>query len=125
MAKSAHADVLDGLLNQVKTGCTKVTVCTTEPTTYAQANATNMLANVTVESSDFTLGSESGGRSLAFGGKSGVLISNSGTAEHIAFLDVANSKLLAVTTCTSQALTANGANTVAISTLKFIVNNPT
>lgn len=126
MGKSIHTDVLDGALNVIKNNCTRMTVCTTEPTTFAQANTTNMLANVTMASGDFTLAAgDTSGRKVTIAAKSGIVISNSGTAQHVALLDVTNSKLLAVTTCTSQALTANGSNTVSVPSFKYEIANPT
>lgn len=113
MTKTVHDDVLDGALNVIKNNCTRQVACSAAPATYAEANATYALADVTLASGDFTLANgDSSGRKLTTAAKSGALIDVSGTATHIAQLDVANSKLLAVTECTPQALTANGSNTV-------------
>lgn len=113
MAKSVHSDVLDGALNVVKNNVTRMVVCSAQPTTYAEANATYALANQTMAPGDFTLANgTTSGRKATVAAKSGVLISTSGSATHVALLDVTNSKLLYVTTCTTQALTANGSNTV-------------
>lgn len=125
MAKSVHNDVLDGALNIVKNNATRMTVCSDEPTTYAEGNATYALADVTVASGDFTnADGDTSGRKCTVAAKSGVLIDASGTATHIALLDVTNSKLLYVTTCTSQALTANGSNTVDFPSWKFEIADP-
>ena len=125
MAKSVHDDVLDGALNIVKNNATRMTVCSDEPTTYAEGNATYALADVTVASGDFTnADGDTSGRKCTVAAKSGVLIDASGTSTHIALLDVTNSKLLYVTTCTSQALTANGSNTVDFPSWKFEIADP-
>lgn len=125
MAKSVHNDVLDGALNIVKNNATRQTACSAEPTTYAEGNATYALAAVTVASGDFTnADGDTSGRKCTVAAKSGVLIDASGTATHIALLDVTNSKLLYVTTCTSQALTANGSNTVNFPSWKFEIADP-
>ena len=125
MAKSVHNDVLDGALNIVKNNATRQTACSAEPTTYAEGNATYALAAVTVASGDFTnADGDTSGRKCTVAAKSGVLIDASGTATHIALLDVTNSKLLYVTTCTSQALTANGSNTVDFPSWKFEIADP-
>ena len=125
MAKSVHNDVLDGALNIVKNNATRQTACSAEPTTYAEGNATYALADVTVASGDFTnADGDTSGRKCTVAAKSGVLIDASGTATHIALLDVTNSKLLYVTTCTSQALTANGSNTVDFPSWKFEIADP-
>jgi hypothetical protein len=126
MAKSVHTDVQDGALLVIKNNATKMTVCSAQPTTYTEGNATNMLANVTTASGDFTLAAgDVSGRKVTVAAKSGVVIANSGTATHIALLDVTNSKLLMVTTCTSASLTANGTNTVSIPAFKAELANPT
>lgn len=113
MAKIVHDDVLDGALNIVKNNCTRMVACSAQPTTYAEANATYALADVTMAAGDFTnANGDTSGRKTTVAAKSSVLIDVSGTANHVALLDVTNSKLLYVTTCTAQALTANGSNTV-------------
>ena len=113
MAKTVHDDVLDGALNILKNNVTRQVACSAQPTTYTEGNATYALADVTLASTDFTnANGDTSGRKTTVAAKSSVLIDTSGTATHIALLDVANSKLLYVTTCTSLALTANGTNTV-------------
>ena len=113
MAKTVHDDVLDGALNILKNNVTRMVACSAQPTTYAEGNATYALADVTLASGDFTnANGDVSGRKTTIGAKAGVLIDTSGSATHIALLDVTNSKLLYVTTCTSLALTANGSNTV-------------
>lgn len=125
MAKSVHDDVLDGALNIVKNNVTRQVVCSAQPTTYTEGNATYALADVTMASGDFTnANGDTSGRKSTVAAKSGVLIDTSGTATHIALLDVTNSKLLYVTTCTSQALTANGSNTVNFPAWKFELADP-
>lgn len=102
-----------------------MTVCTTEPATFTAANATNALADVTMASGDFTVANgDTSGRKVTVAAKAGVLIDTSGTAAHIALLDVTNSKLLYVTTCTSQAITANGSNTVSIPAWDIEIADP-
>ena len=113
MAKSVADSVLDGALDILKNNVTRQVACSAEPTTYAEANATYALADVTLASGDFTnANGDTSGRKTTIGAKSAVLIDTSGTATHIALLNVAGTALLYVTTCTSQALTANGSNTV-------------
>ena len=120
MAKRVLGEVLDKALDCFKTGagttgpCTRQVVCSAEPTTYTEANATYALADVTMAGADFTIAAGDGAgnspRKVTMAAKSSVTVDTSGTATHVALLDVTNSKLLEVTTCTSQALTAG--NTV-------------
>ena len=126
MAKSAHDDVMDGALNVIKNNVTRMVACSAQPTTYTEGNATYALADVTLASGDFTLANgDTSGRKVTVAAKSGVLIDTSGTATHVALLDVTNSKLTYVTTCTSQALTANGSNTVNFPAWDIEVGDPT
>lgn len=111
MAKSVHDDVLDGALNIIKNNCTRMVACSTQPTTFTEANATFALADVTMASGDFTVANgDTSGRKVTVAAKSTVTVDTSGTYAHVALLDVTNSKLLYVTTGTSQSLTSG--NTV-------------
>lgn len=123
MGKSVHNDVLDGAHNTVLNNCTRITLCSQEPLTFAEANATYMLAQQTVDSLDFTVADgDTSGRKLTLAAQSGVSVTNTGTSNHLALLDVANSKLLRVTTHTAQALTAS--NTVDIGAHKMEIADP-
>lgn len=109
MAKSVHNDVLDGALNVIDANATRMTVCSSEPTTYTEGNATFALADITIDGTDIAIADgDTSGRKATIAAQAGVTIDTSGTATHVALLDVANTKLLYVTTCTSQALTAAG-----------------
>lgn len=98
-------NAFDAALNYVKNNATKVYLChTTEPTTYTEASSTYACANATITGTDFTLAAgDTSGRKITFGGKTG----GSGTADqtgvYLAF--TSGSELLAVTACTSQAVT--------------------
>lgn len=123
MAKSVHNDVLDGALNILKNNVTRQTLCSAEPTTYTEGNATFALADVTLASGDFTnADGDTSGRKTTVAAKSAVPVDASGTATHVALLDVANSKLLYVTTCASQAVSAGG--TADIGSWKVEIADP-
>jgi hypothetical protein len=110
MAKAANDLMMDAALDYVATSV-KMTACSAQPTTYTEANATFALADVTMAGGDFTKANgDTSGRKTTVGAKSAVLIDVSGTATHVALMT--GSVLTYVTTCTSQALTANGSNTV-------------
>jgi hypothetical protein len=126
MGKTVHDDVLDGALNIIKNNCTRMVVCSAEPTDYTEANATYALADVTMAPGDFTnADGDTNGRKSTVAAKSSVLIDTTGTGNHVALLDVSNTKLLYVTTCTSQALTANGSNTVNFPAWDIEIADPT
>jgi hypothetical protein len=108
---------LDIFLDAIANECTRVTICSTQPTTYTEANATYALADVTVTAGvgngDFTKGNgDTNGRKLTLLQQTGVTVDADGTAAHIALLDVAGSELLAVTTCTSQVVTTGNTATI-------------
>ena len=112
MAKAANDLVMDAALDYVATS-TRMIACSAQPTTYTEANSTYALADVTMAGGDYTKANgDTSGRKVTMAAKTGILIDTSGTANHVALVDVANSRLVYVTTCTSQALTANGSNTV-------------
>jgi hypothetical protein len=125
MAKSVHDDVLDGALNIVKNNATRMTACSAQPTSYTEGNATYALADVTMASGDFTAANgDTSGRKLTVAAKSAVTIDTSGTANHIALLDVTNSKLLYVTTSSNLALTSGGGNTVSFPAWDIEIADP-
>lgn len=112
MGKRADTIVLDGSLDVIATADKQI-ACSAEPTTYTEANSTYALADAAMAGGDFTKAAgDVSGRKVTMAAKSGALIDVSGSATHIALVRTSDSKLLLVTTCTTQALTANGSNTV-------------
>ena len=121
MGKRTEDVVLDAALDVVATAV-KLTVCDSEPTTYAQANASYMLANVAISSTDFTgPADDTSGRKLTIGAQSSISVTNGSSAQHIALLTA--SALLNVTTCSTQSLTAS--NTVSVPAWETAIADPT
>lgn len=113
MAKFVPDSTLDGFLDTIINNCTRVTICSTQPTTYAEANATYALADVTVDSSDFSKANgDTSGRKLTLAQQTGVTIDATGSAQHVALLNVSGTALLAVTTCTTQSVTSGNTATI-------------
>jgi hypothetical protein len=128
MAKSVHDDVLDGALKIIKSNANLITVCTTQPTTRAQAigapaSSGYKIASIAVSTSDFTLaaGASSNGRKVTVGAQNSVDVDSTGSAEHVAIVD--GTRLLLVTTCTKQALTKG--NKVNIPAFTDTISDPT
>jgi hypothetical protein len=120
MAKAIPDAILDAMLDAAEGD--KVNVCSAQPTTYTEANATYMLAQTTLTGGDFTAAAgDTSGRKNTLAAKSGVTITNSGTATHVAITN--GTALRRVTTCTSQALTSGG--TVDIGAHKHELATPT
>ena len=121
MAKVIPDSRLDAMLDVVEG--TEVCVCSAEPTTYTEAHTTYMLAAVAIDSSDYTAANgDTSGRKNTLAAQTGVSITNSGDATHVAITTTGSSRLERVTTCTSQALTAAG--TVDIGAHKIELGDP-
>lgn len=124
MAKSVNDVVLDGALDIIRNNCTRMVACSAQPTTFTEANATFALADVTMASGDFTIANgDTSGRKVTVAAKTGVTVDVSGTANHVALLDVTNSRLLYVTTCAAQGVSAGG--TVDFGSWKVEIADPT
>lgn len=120
MAKFASDSVLDALLDKIATG-TILTVCSTQPTNRTEAVTTYKLADVVIDSGDFSKADGSpSGRMLTVAQQDNVPVDSSGTAQHVAICD--GSDLLYVTTVTSQVLTAG--NTVTVPAWTITVADP-
>ena len=105
MGKRTEDVVLDGALNIIKTTGTKLHVCSTEPTTYAQANASYNLATVAITSANYTgPADDTSGRKLTVNAQSSISVTSGSSAQHIAITTA--SALLNVTTCSTQSLTS-------------------
>ncbi len=129
MAKFCVDAAMDAMLNFIADNTKRVTVCSAQPTTYAEGNATYKLAGVDttegVGGGDFLLADgDVSGRKLTITQQAAVPITADGTALFIALLDVDNSRLMYVTTCTSQAVTVGGGNTLTIPAFDIEVADP-
>ena len=105
MAKSVNNDVLDGAFD-VLDQANLMTACSQEPLTRTEAVTTYALADAAmVVNTDYTKADgDTNGRKVTVAAKSSILVDASGTANHVALVDA--TRLLYVTTCTAQALTA-------------------
>lgn len=122
MAKSVHDNVLDGAFD-VLDQADIMTACNAEPTTRTEAITTFKLADVAMTpNTDYTKANgDTNGRKVTVASKSSVPVDTSGTATHIALCD--GTRLLYVTTCTSQALTSG--NTVNFPAWDVEIADPT
>lgn len=124
MAKFAASAFIDGAFNTIKASADTITytLCSTQPTTRAEATTTYMLASTTLnKASEITLANgDVSGRKMTISAKTGVAVTNSGTAQHVAICDATN--LLFVTTVSSQAVSAGG--TVDIGSWKDEIQAP-
>jgi len=123
MAKYLPDAVIDGLLSYLRTQLTGISVCSTQPTTYAEATSTYKLADQNgLTSTDLSLGDgDTSGRKVTMKAQSGVTVDTTGTAAHVAWWGSSGSTLLLVTTCTPQDLTTG--NTVNIPVHDFEIRD--
>ncbi len=115
MAKKVDDSVLDAALSEIRNKCNLMTACTGEPLSFAAANAggANYLAGVAMAGVDFTIANGVvSGRKVAVAGKSGIAVTNTGNADHVALLDTVGGVLLYVTTATALGLTSGSTLTL-------------
>lgn len=128
MAKWVHADVLDNGLNYIKNNCNKVVAVVTYNAgdSYATVmNASNIVAEATMVSGDFTVGSSGSNRTLTTAaGLSDSSANNNGDPSHFAYVDTVNSKVLWATT-ESSVQTVTAGNPVTFPSLVYTSNQPT
>jgi len=123
MAKFLPDASIDGMLNWLQLRITGISVCSTQPTTYAEATSTYKLADKNgLTSTYLTLGNgDTSGRKVTMAANSAITIDTTGTAAHVSWWGSSGSTLLLVTTCTTQALTTG--NTVNIPAHDFEIRD--
>lgn len=103
---------LDLILDNIATA-TMLCLCSQDPTTYAEANATYMLAQHVLTGGDFTKADDTSGRKVTLAEQASFTVTSTGTATHLALVRTADSTLLYTTAlASSQGLTAAGTVTV-------------
>lgn len=124
MAKSVANAVLDAALNVLKTTGTRLCFCSAEPTTYAEAITTYKLADLDIDSTDYTgpADGDVSGRKLTVNAQTGITVDSTGTANHVAIVDVSGTALLYVTTFTGQSIAAG--NTIDMGAWDIEIEDP-
>ncbi len=130
MVRFAADDVLDDGLDAMKAAVDaatgKMVICEGQPATYSEASQNKGTGDgkvlATVTNPTLTIADDTSGRKCTISAESGVTISVSGDADHVALVDSVNEKLWFVTVATTQALVAGG--TVDIPTWKINVKDP-
>lgn len=108
MGKVAPNPMIDAALQYVSGSATYETVCAGSPANFTDA-WTNCLAQIGVTSGCFAIADgTSSGRKLTISAKTSASITASGSALAVCLVNVANSALLYVTTCTQQYLVSGG-----------------
>lgn len=115
MGKFQDDAMLDAALNYIKNNGTQLCVCSTQPTTYAEATSTFKLAirtGLTAGSFTGPANGDTNGRKLTVNQQATINVDTGGNAQHIAICS--GSVLLYVTTCTPQALVGGNSVTVPV-----------
>ena len=122
MSKFTADSVLDAALDKIATA-TILTVCSTQPTNRTEATATFKLADVAMDSGDYSKANgDVSGRKLIVAAQNAVPVDSSGSAQHIALCD--GTELLHVTTCAAQTLTAGNTVNVPAFDVEFLDVTP-
>ena len=121
MATLANA-VFDSGLSTLTTNGTRIDICSTEPTTYAEATTTYTLGTDTI-----TIGSPAdrtgGGREVTAAAISDGSVTGTGTATHYAIVDTANSRLLATGSLNASQSVTSG-NTFSLGSFTIGIPDP-
>lgn len=105
MGKFTNDLVMDASLDALVGN--QIHVCSAQPTTRAEAVSTYNLASGAIDGTDYTKANgDTSGRKTTVAAQTGLSITASGNATHVATTDGTN--LLDVTTCTTQPLTSGG-----------------
>ncbi len=104
------------------TDATAMKLCTAQPTTYAEANATYAVATI-APTFDAIADGDTSGRKRGIQAKTAVPVTVSGTVNHCVLVKTADSTLRYVTTTTPQAVVSGG--TADIGAWKIELADPT
>jgi hypothetical protein len=123
MAKYLPDAIIDSMLAYIRQKLTGLSVCATQPTTFAQAYTTYKLAfkNGLASSHLTPNDGDTSGRKITMTAANALTVDTTGTAAHVAWWCSTGSILLLVTTCTTQALTTG--NTVNVPAHDFEIRD--
>jgi hypothetical protein len=122
MTKFAPDTTMDQMLTYIQSNCSHIHICSTQPTTYAHANASYSLGSKahtitsTSNPSDYA-----SGRVLAVGAATSITMGSSGSMQHVALTKSSGSVLLYVTTIAASSVTSVNASD-KVNTSAFNIN---
>jgi hypothetical protein len=115
--------VFDNGLTVLDTEATRIDICSTEPTTYAQATSTYTLGNSTSLSIGAPQDRSGGGREVVVAAISDGSVTGTGTAAYYAIVDTVNSRLLATGSLSASQSVTSG-NTFTLSSVTIGIPDP-
>lgn len=116
MGKIVHDDILDAAVGYCEDNANEIVLLNADPgTSYTQAHSAFALGRIAVGSDSFVVANgDVSGRKMTVSAQSSIGVDVTGNCNHCAINDTDNSKVLVVTTVTSQELTSgNAASTPA------------
>lgn len=116
--------VYDNGLSVLSTEANRIDICSTEPTTYTAATATNSLGNTTSISIGNPEDGDTSGRKVVVAAVSGGSVTGSGTATHFAISDTSNTRLLVTGTLTGGGQVVTSGNTFSLNALDIEIPDP-
>lgn len=108
-------NVMDSGLSYLQTNGSRLDICSTEPTTYAQATTTYTLGNKTSLSIGAPAAGSPNGRQVTVAAITGASVTGTGTAAYWAITNGSNTLLATGSLSTPQAVTSG--NTFDLSTI--------
>ena len=120
MAKWTNDSAMDAACSYISTNYAQIYLCSQQPANYTEASTTYALAGKTGISSGTTgpADGDASGRKITIDAVTSISVSASGTANHVAI--TSTDALLAVTTCTDQALTTGNTAQTAAFDIEFL-----
>jgi len=115
--------VFDNGLTVLDTEANRIDICSTEPTTYAEATSTYTLGNSTSLSIGAPQDRSGGGREVVVAAISDGSVTGTGTAAYYAIVDTANSRLLATGSLSASQSVTSG-NTFTLSSVTIGIPDP-
>lgn len=117
--KSVFAAVLDAALNYIKTNGDRICLCSQPPTSFAEATSTYELADIDIDSDDYTgpANGDVGGRKITVNAQTGIAGDVTGYCTHIAVVDTSGENVVYVTTIPNyrtNTAQAGGASTITL-----------
>lgn len=115
--------VFDNGLTVLDTEANKITITSSEATTYTEGNATYALGDTTTVSVSAPADRTGGGRKVTVSAVTDGSVTANGTATHYAILDTANSRLLATGSLTASQVVTSG-NSFTLSAFDIGIPDP-
>ncbi|PKN85590.1 MAG: hypothetical protein CVU46_10495 [Chloroflexi bacterium HGW-Chloroflexi-8] len=123
MAAFIHDTVLDQALSYIDSNCENLYICSTQPTTFAEASSTYKLGTKATPSIGAPTNGDSSGRKIVVAAITDGTVSANGTAGFVALTDDSASMLLAVQALNATQVLTSG-NTFTLTEFDITIPDP-